>query len=459
MARILLIQPNMSFWTSDLKETPPNIPLGLIYIGTVLKQKHSVKIYDRNIRKTDNELVRELDNFKPDIVGVTSMTGMMLRDAIKVSKIVRENTKAIIVWGGVHASLRPKNTLKNDFVDYVVRGEGELAMLEMANLFDKGKKNFSKLKNVNFNPMREFVDLNKIPFPDYDLIDMTRYEPLCISTSRGCPHRCAFCYNDGFWGKEGMKRLRSYSAENSIKMITYLTKKYNRKRIQILDDNFGCELDRTQKICEGISKLGLKFHCYLRANYTTDTLMSALKKGGAWVIQFGFESGSQKMLDLMKKDVKVEQMIHAVRQCKKYGIICEGSFMIGLPEETVEDLKKTMRFIDLYPPDIGGAKIFHPYPSTPMYDYCIKENLIKEPASLEEWADFNIQDRTNINVSKVPDRMLIEYQRIIDRKLIIKGYVKKFFKMLRQGYIPYKETLHGIKHVTIILKNNLKNFF
>jgi len=328
-----------------------------------------------------------------------------------------------------------------------VRGEGELVMLDIADYFDK-KKSISKLKNVNLNPMRDFVDLNKIPFPDYNLVKVKKYASLDISTNRGCPYRCAFCYNQGFWWKMGMQRVRTYTSENTIKLITELTDKYKQKRIMFHDDEFTINKKRVLEVCKGISNLDLRFFCYCRSDHTTDELMRALKKAGCWTMQIGFESGSQRILDFMKKDITVEQSIHAIKQCRKFKIFCEGSFMIGLPTETINDLRQTVKFIHKYPPDVGGPTIFHPYPSTELYDYCINHKLIKEPKTLEDWAVYNIRDTTNINVSEIPDDILIKVYNEIGRKLMITGYTRKFIGMLKDGYIAKpRSIIRAGKHI------------
>ncbi|MDI6737842.1 MAG: radical SAM protein [Nanoarchaeota archaeon] len=435
MAKLLFIQPSFSA-NPEKREFETAVPLALVYIATVAENNgHSVKIIDRNMDFNDKSLIISIKNFSPDLVGITAMTGYMINDALHVAKIVRENSNAEIIWGGVHPSLRPANTLSHPLVDYVVRGEGELVFSEIADYKDKGK-DFSGLYNVNLNPMREFVELDKLPLPNYDLVDVKKYDAVGVQTSRGCPFRCSFCYNDGFWGKEGMKRWRGYSTNKTIELIQMVAERYKRKQIPFYDDNFPNNRKRAIEICNGISNLDLKIYIFSRVNYCQEEMMQAYKKAGVWIMQFGLETGSQRLLDFLRKDVTVQMMSDAIKQCKKHRMLVDGSFMIGLPTETKADLQQTVKFINENKIDFPGLKIYHPYPSTMAYDYCIEKKLITEPINLEEWASRGALERANLNVSEIPTETLMKIKQDIERKAMIKGWVKKGCIMLREGRMP-----------------------
>jgi len=172
MAKVLLIQPNRNRTNkSDTLSVPP---LSLIYLATAIKKKHEVKIYDRNLYKEDAILLKLLENYMPEIIGFTSMTSEMLLDIIHLGPIIKNKLKkAIIIVGGTHASVEPDSVLNEPYVDYIIRGEGEAALLEFCDTFDKNPKKLKTLKNVNKNPVRPLINLNEWDNPDFSLVNVT----------------------------------------------------------------------------------------------------------------------------------------------------------------------------------------------------------------------------------------------------------------------------------------------
>lgn len=455
MTKVLLIGPNYQYSKNEA-DWEASVPIGLICLGTVLEEKHDVKIFDRNISENnDKHLIKTIEKFNPDIVGITAKTGKMIEDALHVSGIIKQNSQAMILWGGVHPTLRPEITLAHPLIDHIIRGEGETAILDVADYYEK-RKDISRIGNVDLNPMRPFIDLNQIPLPNYDLVNMAKYSSIDIVTARGCPYRCNFCYNDAFWGKLGMKRWRCYNAERTIELITILAEKYKdkRKKFAIHDDDFTIDKKRAIEICNGIESLDLNFFCFLRVNDAVDEIMMALKKAGCWSIQFGFESGSQRILDFIRKDVTVEQNAQAIKQTRKFKIFSEGAFIIGLPTETVQDLLLTVRFINKYAPDVLHMSDYRLYPSTHLYDYCIERKLTKEPTTLEKWAQLNPQAGTfPTNVSEIPTEILIKVYTTMQRSVMIRGYAKKLLRMMYEKRMPsikkYKTVAKYLLNLTI----------
>ncbi len=453
MAKILLIQPNICFGTDKTYET--YTPLNLIFIGTYLRENgHEVKVYDRSIIPSDDLFLKELKKFNPDIIFTSVIMGKVIFDCIKISKIVRKNSRALIVWGGILPTLRPNITLNNYYVDFIIRGECEEALLDISNTFkektdlDKIKEKISLFKNINNNPSRPRFDLNKLPIPDYDLVDIKKYSDIIVITSRGCPYRCTFCYTEGYWKRLGLESWRGFSAEKSIEMIKTVSEKYKRRKIGIYDDCFPTDKKRAIKICEGISKLDLELFIFGRANHTSDDLMKAYKKGGVLTMQMGLESGSERILKFLKKDITLQEMRDGIKQCKKYGIMSQGSFMFGIPTETIEDLNQTVKFIKQNKPDYAGIAIYHPLPETGLYDYCVEHKLIKEPKSLQEWGDASVWHWANLNVSNIPTKVLLDTKVSIERMMYTRAYTKKLFKNLMSGHIPsIKKAFNAGKHL------------
>ena len=460
MAKVLLVQPNINLGTDKTYET--YTPLNLIFIGTYLKENdHEVRIFDRSINKSDEDFIKEVKRFNPNIMFASMITGKVIFDCIQASKLTKENSNALIIWGGILPTLRPDIVLNNQYVDFIIRGECEEVILDISNLFKERnnevrlKQTISTLKNINHNPSRERLDLNKLPLPDYDLVDINKYSDIIVMTSRGCPYRCSFCYIEGYWKKLNLEKWRGFSANKTIDMITSIAKKYKRKKLGIYDDMFPADRKRAIDICNGISNLDLELFIFARVNYTEDNLMKAYKKAGVLTIQMGLETGSERILKFLKKDITLQQMRDGIKQCKKYGILSQGSFMIGLPTETVEDLNQTVRFIKQNKPDYAGIVIYHPCPETPLYDYCIESKLIKEPKSLEEWGN-TIYHWANINVSKIPTDVLLKTKVKVERIMFTRSYIKKFVRTLNNGNVPsFTKIYHAGKHLLNLYSGKL----
>jgi radical SAM superfamily enzyme YgiQ (UPF0313 family) len=372
------------------------------------------------------------------------MTGPMLKDINYVTKLLKEHTDIPIIVGGIHATLEPKSLLDMKSIDYIIRGEGELVILEIAKIIDKRKtthKNILKLKNINYNPVRPFINMNDFPIPDYNLIDVKKYPLIMFVTSRGCPWgKCTFCYN--CWGKKGENApLRMYNAKNTIELITNVLTKYNIKEFEIGDDNFGLPSKRTFKVCRELEKYNIAYHIFQRTDFTQDRLMKALKKSGCWAMQFGLESGSQRILDILQKGTTVNQNAKAIKQAKKYGIFVDGSFIVGVPGETRGDINMTMDFIRKYKPDSVDAKILIPYPGIKIYEDCIEKGKIKRPTTLKEWENFYSKKVGTLNMSDIPTDILLKTINKLNTKSWIM-FFKKFETLLLSGHLSY------IKHKT-----------
>ncbi len=442
MAKILLIQPSTK---RDRKEagTDLGMPLGLVYVGSSLeKHGHKVRILDRDLHPSNEEL-KEILKEEWDFVGLGTFTNPSLYDAIKVSKFVKENSKSIVVWGGFHVMSLPEITLKNPYVDYIIRGEAEETFPKVLELYEKGE-DFSKLRGVNLNPPAPAPDLNKIPIPNYNLIELDKYADFPISTSRGCPYECTFCYNS--YGDKSMKPYRNLDVDKTIELIRDIVYKYKRKVFTIVDDNFPSDKERMKKICDEISKLDINFNAFCRANNADDETLSYLKKSGCWQVDMGIESGSQRILNFLKKGTTVEINKRAIKNCKKWGIICNCLVMIGIPTETLEDVKMTEKLIKESKPQIGGCQIFYPLPRTKIWDFCKEKGWIKEPKTLEEWADLYPIDfvEPKINFSGLSNEQLKDWKIKLDRLLNKWKYVKKMTLYLKNGRFPSYERIFAV---------------
>lgn len=385
----------------------------LMVAAPLVKVDYKVKIIDQRVDRDWKEvLLKELKN-KPIVFGVSVLTGKQILNGLEVSKLVKENSDTFVVWGGVHPSLLPKQTLENDYIDCVVIGEGEETLLELTEAL-KTKSPLGNIKGLGykkdgkiiFNPQRDFIDLDKLPEMPYYLIDVEKYvakksyatgrpaRNLAFYTSRGCPHRCGFCYNKEF----NKRRWRGKSAEEVVGKMKKLIKDYRINAFEIEDDEFFTNIERVRKICELIIRENLNIDIFAscRVNYVADNIndkyLKLLYRAGFRTLAFGVESGSEKILDLMHKDITINQVFETIRKLKKAGINSKYYFMAGFPTETISDLYKTTDLIQemkqIASLRIPAWRVFTPYPGTDLYELAVKQGW-QAPKSLEEWANYD----------------------------------------------------------------------
>ena len=416
MDTIVLIYPSLK----GVDASNVILPLSLIYVATPLKNQFKTIIIDQRV---DCEWRRRLEKVLRSgnviCTGISSMTGPQISGALEAASIIRKITPSVpIVWGGVHPSLTPEQTIKNDLVDIIVIGDGEQTFKELVEVIQKGseKKN---VKGIIYNdgqsiirtPSRKQFPINRIDLPAYDLIDIEKYnfmppwtqrKSLPVVTSRGCPYGCTYCYNTEF----SHHKWSSLSARQTISQIIALVKMYNIGGIFLLDDNFFVNLKRARQICELIAEKNLELHIY-NANCRVDTLatmgddfLQLLKKVGFNQLYIGVESGSTRVLEKIKKDITIEQVLNINARLKRIGIKPFYSFMAGFPFETVADIKKTVGLMNRLLTENSDAivhklQIYTPYPGTELFKYSRMRGM-KFPNSLDGWATYHY-DKINYN--------------------------------------------------------------
>ncbi len=439
MEKIVLVFPSIQESASDLMP-----PLPLIYIATPLKKTFEIKIIDQRVDKNwrDN-LKKELLSDNVVCVGISSMTGPQISGGIEAASIVKKSAHSVpVVWGGIHPSLLPEETINDEFIDIVVIGDGEETFSELVDVLRKGgdKKNvkgiiYKEGKSVVRTASREQFPISKITNPAYDLVDIERYKfsplgadakGLPLLTSRGCPFRCSYCYNTEF----SQRKWTALSPEQTISSIFELMNRYDIKDIFLLDDNFFVDMKRVRRICELLieNKINVRiFNANCRADTIArmdDDFLRLIKRAGLAQIFVGVESGSDEILSKIKKDVTVEQVLTASRKLKKAGIVPFYSFMAGFPFETIEEIKKTLylmnRLLRENPQAIVYKLQFYtPFPGTELFHLASKLGM-QFPKSLKDWADYHY-DRINYNGFSAKHRRFLEasqcYSTFLDKKL------------------------------------------
>lgn len=357
------------------KATGPQPPLNLGYIAGYLEGNgEDVVIIDERAGEKCEDRLEKID---PRIVGVTAVTSTVTR-AHQIGDYVGKNLDALSVLGGVHASAMPEEGLEH--FDKVVVGEGERAMLDIAKGSCPGRI-----------VSRSFVkNIDEIPPPARHLIDMEFYLSLeanmgkrntrnvgTLITSRGCPFRCTFCYNN--WRETPP---RYHGPERVVEELNQLAEVYGAKAFYFHDDTFTANKKRVQKICELMINKGLSefpWSAWTRADLVDLETLKMMKKAGCAKLDFGFESGNQRILDVLKKGTTVEQNRRAIRLCKEAGIWVAGSFMVGNPSETLEEIGMTERFIEESNLDEFHVSITTPFPGTELWRWAKERGLIFEP--------------------------------------------------------------------------------
>ena len=437
---IILISPPMvtTDWTPrDISPASPGLPIGLLSIGSILMENgYHVKILDGFLGKVDlsaelDQALKQMSREKVLFVGISART-TQLPSAVKAAAIIRKDfTDMPLVWGGTHPTLFPEETCTDPLVDVVVIGEGEYACLELAEAFS-GSMPLSTIKGIMFKDAdrkvvftgpRAPTNLNDLPFPRYELLNIDDYlhrpmisgdgprrgkttKLLHLHTGMGCPFRCTFCINTTVYrdGKYYQKSLyRGKSATKILDEIQMLIERYKVEHISFVDECFLVDKKRLFQLLDGIEERGLKFSWstggkvhYIKDTYLSKDVIKRMRNLGCVILGFGAESGSQKILNYLKKDITIEQVEHAAKITNDNKIVSEFSFMIGLPQESIEDMLKTVDFIKKLK-KIGeyvmtqNVQLYRPYPGGELFNESVKLGF-DAPRDIRGWTTGKLQE-------------------------------------------------------------------
>ena len=299
-----------------------------------------------------------------------------------------------VVMGGPHATAKADEILKiSSDVDYVVKGDGELAMLELARRIFSDPNAVSSIPGLSFrtnnrithNPPRQAKsDLKLFPFPDRSLLmheDRYTSEDMgLIMSSRGCPFACSYCATH-------TKRVNYRPIEHVLEEIKLVKDTYGTRQFSFKDDSFTVNKRRVEELCSGLlaEKLGISWECNTRVDLISERLLAKMKKAGCNSIKVGVESGSEHILKKMNKGITHNQVRDAAIWLKKAGIHWTGYFMMGLPGESVADVYETLELMYEIEPDFASISVYEPFPETAMFAEGIKQGLVKPEMTL---ADF-----------------------------------------------------------------------
>lgn len=383
---ILLINPSFNVkeqYGETGKILSVRLPMGLLYIATYLeKQGINVKIVDAQVQDlSKNFFENYFQNFLPDLIGISACTPTFHKslEIISIIKSMLPNIK--ISMGGVHPSLFPDDVLKHNEIDFVIRGEGEITFLECINKnFDLREIDGVSYKNDNgliiHNKERIAIsNLDILPFPNRKLFPSKNYVETII-TSRGCPFNCIFCSAKNILGK----KYRTRSALNVVEEIGCFIEN-GTTFFFVLDDNFCVNKKRVKEICSLLIERNyhkkIEWGCETRVDLVDEKMLSLMKKAGCIRIFFGLETHSQKLLDQLNKNVKIEENEKAVKLAQKIGMEVRGSFILGIPSETKKESIKTIKYAKKLKLTEAKFSLLTPYPGTELF------NMLQENEGLE----------------------------------------------------------------------------
>jgi radical SAM superfamily enzyme YgiQ (UPF0313 family) len=436
-------------------------PIGLCYIAAVLEQHgFNARILDMEVMKaTPEDLLRVVRKLKPKIVGF-SCTTVAIEVGLDLAKKTKNLDPSIqTVFGGVHPSLFPLEVIADSSVDYVVVGEGEYAMLELAEHLLENRHAIEDIKGLVYknhdstapkicrNPDRPVeANLDKFPFPAKHLIlgDVQRkyysaaaYEnPIsAIITTRGCPFRCTFC-------AKFFKVPRFRSPDNVLEEIKMIVEKEKIRDLEIRDYTFNLKQSHNIDICKGIIKNQWDIHwrALVRPELLNEELVSYYKRSNCYMLSIGAESGSPRILKFLRKGYGVEQITRAFQLADKYEIETSAYFIIRIPGETSADIAKTVQLIQKTKPIYLILQIYQPIPGNDLYDLLVKHNLT--PAKHPPYSLFKGFDTPFLNLRNLPNKNLtrIRYQTILKYIFDIK-YLAKMGKVVIKNPLRFPHNI------------------
>jgi radical SAM superfamily enzyme YgiQ (UPF0313 family) len=440
-------------------------PIGIMSLSSVLKQAgHECVMFDQANPDTPNDaIIDQINREQPALVGLSFLSTTSYPYAKMLARQIRAtNQKVKLAFGGVFASLNaPLVKLQCPEVDFVCRGDGEQLLLDLlANLENpEGVAGLTWMKDgkVVPNPNRVMErHLDQWPFPDRESLKLDFIESMpldvpavlsmerftTMQTSRGCPWPCVFCdipiFNEGKW--------RARSAQHVVAELKYLEEN-GYGSVYFVDDHFLLQPKRIEAICKGVvdERLKIQWGIEGRVDSVAQHLFPAMAKAHCRTVMFGIESGSQKILDRLKKEQTLQEVETAVKNAKKAGIeIVHGFFTVGNPDETIEDMRATFDFASKLPLDTFGFNRLCVYRGTPLWQEYVKRGLVSEAA---DW--YKYFKCSEIDPTCLPGEMINRVRQEGLKKLFLyklSRYPVQTFKLLRRflRFMPVRDVAYLI---------------
>ncbi len=419
-------------------------PHSMLSLASELITEYEIRIIDQRIDPDwKKKLVKYLKT-NPLCVAFSAMTGPQIKCALEAAKLVRSvsGNSVKLVWGGVHPSMLPDQTLDNEFVDIIIRGEGEVSFRNLVGKLRK-EKSLSEVKGISFkkdgknkhNPDAPLFDVNKTKPLPWHLVNVERYidkgglmfeegtgvkRMLDIGlTSRGCPHKCTFCYNLFF----NKGKWRPMTSKKTFELIKQSVDDFNLDGVWVHDDNYFVDHKRVDEVADMMirEKMDIKWTNSGITIFTYKQMADELKKkivrSGCRSFRFGVETASPRIINLIKKPNTRQDIFAVNKDTKKHDIIPIYSFMIGFPTETKKEILDTCRAMVRLKKENRKSKfhcisVYTPYPGTPLFDMAVKKGF-NPPKSFEGWSEVYWGSKlTKVSFAEVSRKYLDNVQDI-----------------------------------------------
>lgn len=429
MRKILFIYPRVGYM--DAHRNKPAPPLGILAAVSFLKKNYKIIVLDQRLFTSDKSFYAQLQKLlqeQPLYVGLSVYTGRMITFALEISKYIKENMAVPVVWGGVHPSLLPQQTLENKYIDYVIQGEGEKTLVEFSNMLAKHGRNLPPIKGVwrkeggviTYGGDRDLMNIETLPSISYELIDFDKYvqyyngeEYIYYQASRGCPYHCGYCYNNVF----NKGKFRVQTVDKIVSEIKELRKKYFFEGVYFVDDNiFALGKKYIMNIGKELSQLGLSWYVQgsdiISLNEYSEDDFKLLETYGLTRLAIGIESASREIRSLINKQGNLEDIEQVITRLNKTNIPIWCSYIINFPEETIDDLRESIRLISKLH-NINKNVLNTPFflytlnPGTPLYERY--RDIYPGPKTLEDWGKVGWERKdTNIFVDYLKDQTFFQ---------------------------------------------------
>lgn len=401
MAEILLVYPKAGH---DIRGVSVNAPLSLLSLAGVLEREYSVAILDQRV---SDDFWKELDRAlrrRPLLVGITSMTGTQIYHALEISRHIKKYSNIPVVWGGMHPTIYPKQTVAETGIDFVVSGEGEEALLSLAGVIRSGSPAYESVpalawkrgEQIFVNPPAPPLELNRLPKIPWELVPVEEYiaptqflypginRLLPVQASRGCPFKCTFCSESVL-----TRKFRLMDPAKVVRECLEMTAKYQLDHIVFFDEEFFVNKIWAMQIAEEINGR-FSWAVQSRANDLLRLDLKKLERCGLHVVSPGLESGSNRLLKYMRKMETVQEYKEANARLAQTKIFAQYNFIIGFPTESEDELNATIDLV-LYlletnkNANVNQLSPLTPLPGTEMLKQAVQDFGFTEPETLEGW--------------------------------------------------------------------------
>jgi anaerobic magnesium-protoporphyrin IX monomethyl ester cyclase len=434
-------------------------PLGMLSLAAVLEEAgHKVQFHD--VDPDFYDVTGKVEKFNPDFIGIGFLTNTCEKSLKLIKALKAKMPKKKYFGGGVHATTDPKGILETFGMDFVFSGEGEIALKEVCKRFEEGK-DFKGIKGIAYKEKGKFIENGKgepianmddLPMPARHLVDFEKLyltfpgvirgnwcKSTTMMTSRGCPYSCIYCGSH----ITNSRRVRRMSVDRALAEVRHLVNTYGIEGIFFVDDIFALDHEWTIDFCTKLRKESFKliWACQGRVDSIDEKVLIEMKKAGCVQMDFGVESGSDRILKILKKGATVAETKKAFALTKKVGIRSLATFIVNNPYETMEDLDMTFNLAKEIKPDFTTFFFSTPFPGTELYDLAMKEGWFdKEKNYSDEW---------NIRNSEVP---IMEMGTTLSAKEIMDYRAKMQNHFFARNYLRWGNFVVGMHLAVDFLK-------